>query len=134
VASAFSEASGKTCSRTSARAEDDPEWLGALADGNVSVRTVADVGVGVMTAELRGSAVRFFSAAAFSEFCTAAGADGFGAGGVSRRVGFSTESGRAAGCTAAVAADDEESERWPRIFGIATTATITRTAAAAGTT
>src|SRR5439155_731642 len=84
-----------------------------------------------MTAELRGSAAGFFSAAAFSEFCTAAGADGFGAGGVSRRVGFSTESGRAAGCTAAVAADDEESERWPRIFGSATTATITRKAAAA---
>src|SRR2546430_17298258 len=92
------------------------------------------VGVGVMTAELRGSAAGFFSAAAFSEFFTAAGADGFGAGGVSRRVGFSTESGRTAGCTAAVAADDEGSERWPRIFGGAPTARITRKAAATGNT
>ena len=53
------------------------EWLGAFADGSESVRTAADVGVGVMTAELRGSAAGFFSAAALSEFCTTAGADGF---------------------------------------------------------
>src|SRR5437667_7025107 len=132
VARALPEASGRICSSTSPREGDDAELLGAFADGNVSVRTAA--GVGVVTAEPRGSGAALFTAAALSEFCVAAGGDGFGAGAVSRRAGFSTGSGCTSGCTAAVAADDEESERWPRIFGSAKAATIIRSPAAKGTT
>src|SRR5258708_24433616 len=87
VARAFAETSGKPCSRTSPRAGDDAKALGAFADGNVPVRTEA--GVGAATGELCGCAVGFFSAAVFSEFCVADGADGFEAGGISRRAGCS---------------------------------------------
>src|SRR5713226_4907238 len=132
VARAFAETSGKICSRTSPRAGEAAEALGAFADGSVPVRTEA--GDGVATGELCGWATVFFSAAAFSEFCVADVADGFGAGGVSRRTGSSTGFGWAAGGADAVAAVDEESERWPRIFGSARMATITRSAAATGTT
>src|SRR5260370_1551886 len=131
VARAFSETSGKTCSRTSARAGDDAGTLGALAAGNVSVR--AEAGVGVATGELCGCATGFFSAAACREFCVAAGEDGFGADAVWRRAGCSTRFGCAAGGAEACEADDEESERWPRIFGSAMMATIIRSTAAAGT-
>src|SRR5260370_16551246 len=94
VARALSEASGKICSRTSPRAEEDAEALGAFsdgadgADGSVSVRTEA--GVGAATGELSGFAPFFFSAAAFSAFFVAGGADGFGAAGLSRRARSST--------------------------------------------
>src|SRR5260370_6291688 len=92
VARALSEASGKICSRTSPRAEEDAEALGAFsdgadgADGSVSVRTEA--GVGAATGELSGFAAFFFSAAAFSAFCVAGGAGGFGAAGRSRPAGL----------------------------------------------
>src|SRR6267143_1518825 len=128
VARAFSETSGKISSRTSPRSEDDAEALGAFADGNVSVRTEA--GVGAASAELSGSAARFFWAV-FSESRVA---DGSEAARVSRRAGCSIASGCAAGWAEAVEADDEPSERWPRIFGSAKMATITRSTAATGTT
>src|SRR5216684_767309 len=132
VARAFAETSGKTWSRTSPRARADAEVLGAFAGGNVLVRTEA--GVGVATCEVCGCAAVFFPAAVFSEFCVAGGADFFGAGVVSRRAGCSTGI-----CWAAVGADvaevdDEESDRWPRIFGNAKMATRTRRTAATGTT
>src|SRR5260370_33608101 len=94
VARALSEASGKICSRTSPRAEEDAEALGAFsdgadgADGSVSVHTEA--GVGAATGELSGFAAFFFSADAFSAFCVAGGADGFAASGLSRRPGRAT--------------------------------------------
>src|SRR5712692_6704855 len=132
VPRAFAEASGKICSRTSPRAGDEAEALGAFADGNVSVRTEAVVGA--VTGELCGCAAVFFSAAAFSEFCVADVADGFGVGGVSRPAGRSAGFCCAAGGAEAVAAVDEESERWPRIFGSARMATITKSPAATGTT
>src|SRR5713101_9670476 len=132
VASALSEAWGKTCSRTSARAADGAEALGVFADGKVSVRTEA--GVGAATGELCGCATVFFSAVVFSESSFGGAADVFGAGPTPRRAGCSTALGCAAGCTAAVAAEDEDSERRPRILGSAIIATITRSPAAAGTT
>src|SRR6266851_3634715 len=132
VARAFSETSGKICSRTSPRAEDDAEALGAFADGKVSVRTAARAGAA--TGELSGCATGFFSAAAVSEFCVAVDADGFGADGASRRAGCSIGFGCAAGGAEAVEEGEEASERWPRIFGSAKIATITRIAAATGTT
>src|SRR6267378_3854818 len=132
VASAFAEASGKTCSSTSARAAEGAEALGAFADAKVPVRTEA--GVGVATGELCGCATVFFSAVAFSEFDFGSAADGFGAGGTSRRAGCSRALGCAAGWTAAVAAEDDDSGRRPRIFGSAIIATITRSPAATGTT
>src|SRR5260370_42430960 len=101
VARALAEASGKSCSRTSPRAEEEAEALGAFsdgadgADGSVSVRTEA--GVGAATGELSGFGAFFFSAAAFSAFCVAGGADGFGAAGLSRRAGCSTGFGCAEG-------------------------------------
>src|SRR5467141_1230038 len=129
VARAFAEASGKTCSSTSARAAEGAEALGAFADAKVPVRTEA--GVGVATGELCGCATVFFSAVAFSEFDFGSAADGFGAGGTSRRAGCL----RALGCwTAAVAAEDDDSGRRPRIFGSAIIATITRSPATTGTT
>src|ERR1700687_1120655 len=88
VARALSETSGKTWSRTSPRAGEDAAARGAFADGNVSVRTAARVLAA--TGELSGCFTGFFSAAVFSEFCVADGADGFGAGGDSRRAGCST--------------------------------------------
>ena len=89
--------------------EDEDEALGALAafaDGNVSVRT--DAGVGVATGELFGCAVEelggntsFFSAVAFRELCFAADgadcADGLEAWAISRREGCSTGFGGAVG-------------------------------------
>src|SRR2546421_8760579 len=75
VARAFSETSGKIWSRTSPRAEDEAEALGAFADGKTSVRTAA--GVGVASGELGGWAAGFFSAAVFSELRVAAGGGGF---------------------------------------------------------
>src|SRR6267378_559785 len=131
VARAFSETSGKISSRTSPRSGDDAEALGAFADGNVPVRTEA--GVGAASAELSGSAARFFSAV-FSESRVVDVADGSEAARVSRRAGSSIVSGCPAGGAEAVEADDEASERWPRIFGSAKMATITRSTAATGTT
>src|SRR5260370_16540987 len=80
LASDFHEASGKTCSRTSARVAECAEAprvfelgaveLGAFADGKVSVRTEA--GVGVATGEGCGCATivlsGFFSGAIFGGF------------------------------------------------------------------
>jgi hypothetical protein len=88
--------------------------LGAFTDGNVSVRTEAGVGLvtgelfGCATEELGGSDTGFFSAPVFSGLSFAAGADGFGAGGVSRPAGCSTGFAPVA---EDVEADDEESER-----------------------
>src|SRR6266481_5721351 len=96
VASAFAEASGKTCSSTSARAAEGAEAFGAFSFG--------------------------------------AAADGFGPGGASRCAGCSTALGWVAGWTAAEAAEDEDSERRPRILGNAKIATMTRSPAATGTT
>src|SRR6266851_4077470 len=132
VARAFSETSGKICSRTSPRAEEDAGVLGAFAEGKVSVRTAARAGVA--TGELSGCGTGFFSAAAVSESCVADVADGLGPDGVSRRAGCSIGFGCAAGGAAAVEEGEEASERWPRIFGSAKIATITRNAAARGTT
>src|SRR5882762_6773930 len=114
LARAFSETSGKISSRTSPRSEEDAEALGAFADGNVPVRTEA--GVGAASAELSGSAIRFFSAV-FSESRVADVADGS----EDPRPSFRRFVVRCNGlCPArgaeAVAADDEASERWPRIF------------------
>ena len=140
VARAFAEASGKIWSRTSPRAEDETGVLGAFADGNVSVRTeagigaAADEGFGCAAGEVLGGAPVFFSAAAFSEFCFAEGADGFGGGGISRCEGCSTSFGGAATGAEDAEAEDEESGRWPRIFGSTMTATIIRSTAPAGTT
>src|SRR3981189_3858882 len=114
VARAFSETSGKSSSRTSPRSEDDAEALGAFADGNVSVRTEA--GVGAASAELSGSAERFFSAV-FSESRFADVADGSEAARVSRRAGCSIASDCAAGGAEAVEADDERPGGWPGTFG-----------------
>src|SRR5260370_33905481 len=84
VARAFAETSGKTWSRTSPRAGDDAEVLGAFAGGNVSVRTEA--GVGAATCEVCGCAAVFFPAAVFSEFCVAGGAELFWACAASPRA------------------------------------------------
>src|SRR6266849_1085992 len=132
VARAVGEASGKIWSRTSPRAGGDVEPLGAFADGIVSVRTEA--GTGVVTGELCGGAEGFFSAAVFTEFCLADGTGGFAADAVPRRAGCSTGFGCSAGTAADVEADDEESERWPRILGSARMATMTNSPAATGTT
>src|SRR6267378_6264008 len=132
VARALSETSGRTSSRTSPRAGEDAVVFGAFADGKVSVRTTA--GVRAATGELSGRAAVFFSAAVFSEFCVADGADVFRADEVSRRTGCSIRFGVPAGCAGAAEADDEESERWPRIFGSAMMAKITNSTAATGTT
>ena len=105
------------------------EVLGAFADEKVSVRTEA--GVGAAGGGSCGVGAVFFSAAGFTAFC---GADGFGDGGVARRAGGSTAVDEAAAGAVAVEAEEEESERWPRIFGSAKIATITRRAAATGTT
>src|SRR6266481_7901658 len=140
-ASAFPEASGKTCSRTSARVAECAEAvveveLGALADGKVSVCTEAGVGLatgaasGCATMFFSGFFSGFFSAVAFGEFDFGGAADGFGAGGTSRRAGCST----ALGCAAAVEAEEDDSGRRPRIFGSAKIATMTRSPAATGTT
>src|ERR1700674_4004969 len=133
VARAFSETSGKISSRTSPRSEVDAEALGAFADGNVSVRTEAELGAASASAELCGSAARFFSAV-FSESRVADVADGSEAAWLSRRAGCSVGFGCAAGGAEAVEAGDEASERWPRIFGSAKMPTITRSTAATGTT
>lgn len=98
----------------------------------VSVRTA--VGVGGGTDELCGAAEGFLSAVVFSEFCVVEAADGFEAGGISRRAGGSTDFGCATGGAEAVAADEEESGRCPSIFGSAKMATITNSPAATGTT
>src|SRR6266481_4673505 len=132
VARAFAEALGKIWSRTSPREGEDDVARGALADGNVSVRTEAVVGVAPLG--LDSGAAGFFSAALFSELCLADGADGFEAGAISRRVGWSTAFGCSAAVAAEVEADDEESGRWPRIFGSARRATMTKSPAATGTT
>src|SRR5260370_26912919 len=101
VARAFSEALGKIWSRTSPREGEDDVARGALADGNVSVRTEAVVAVAPLG--LDSGAAGFFSAAVFSELCLADGRDGFEAGAISRRAGWST----AFGWSAAVAAEGE---------------------------
>src|SRR5882757_1612194 len=113
VARAFSEALGKIWSRTSPREGEDDAATGALADGNVSVRTEA--AVGVATGKLGCATTGFFSVAVFSELCLADGADGFEAGANSRRAGWSTGFGSSAAVAAEVEADDEESGRCPRI-------------------
>src|SRR5258708_27346176 len=99
VARAFSETSGKISSRTSPRSEDDAEALGAFADGNVSVRTEA--GVGAASAELSGSAARFFSAgfqgAFFAELAARSETPP-----VSRRAGWPIASASAARAAEAV--------------------------------
>src|SRR5260370_11949263 len=113
LASDFHEASGKTCSRTSARVAECAEAprvfelgaveLGAFADGKVSVRTEA--GVGVATGEGCGCATivlsGFFSGVIFGEFDFGGAADGFGAGGASLRAGC----GAALGCAAGLGAE-----------------------------
>src|SRR5260370_42335365 len=132
VARGCSETWGKICSRTSPRAEEDGVVLGAFAEGKVSVRTAARAGVA--TGELSGCGTGFFSAAAVSEFCVAVDADGLGADGVSRRAGCSIGFGSATGGAEAVEEGGEGSGRWPRSFGSAKIATITRSAAARGTT
>src|SRR2546421_908154 len=132
VARAFSETSGRVSSRTSPRAEDEAEALGAFADGKTSVRTAA--GIGVACGELGGCAAGFFSAADFSELRVAAGGDGFDSGGVSRSAGCSTSFGGPAGWAEAVAEDGGDSGRWPRVFGSTRMATITKNPAATGTT
>src|SRR5258708_29195866 len=114
VARAFSETWGKICSRTSPRAEEDAEVLGAFAEGKVSVRTAARAAVA--TGELSGCAAGFFSAAAVSEFCVADVADGLGADGVSRRAGCSIGFGCAAGGGEAGGEGEEAAGRWPRVF------------------
>src|SRR2546427_2842228 len=114
VARALPEAPGRICSSTSPPGGDDAELLGAFADGNVSVRTAA--GVGVVTAEPRGSGAALFTAAALSEFCVAAGGGGLGAGAGFPRAGVLTGSGWTFGCTAAGAADDEKAGRWAKGF------------------
>src|SRR6267143_5709700 len=91
VLRAFSVASGNTCSRTSPCVGEAAEDFGALADGNVSVRSTAGAGAGAAADEVRVEAGElggdvgavFFSALAFSEF----GAASF-AGGVSRCAGW----------------------------------------------
>src|SRR2546421_10869177 len=95
VARAFSETSGKIWSRTSPRAEDEAEALGAFADGKTSVRTAA--GVGVASGELGGWAAGFFSAAVFSELRVAAGGGGFDSGGGLRNGRGSAQFGGAPG-------------------------------------
>src|SRR5260370_29271633 len=115
VARAFAETSGKTWSRTSPRAGDDAEVLGAFAGGNVSVRTEA--GVGAATCEVWGCAAVFFPAAVFSEFCVAGGADFFGAGVGLRRARCSGGILWVAGGADVAEGDDEEKDRWPRGFG-----------------
>src|SRR6266446_5382887 len=115
VLRAFSEASGKTCSRTSPCAGEAAEDFGALADGNVSVRSTAGAGVGAVAEDARVGAgelgrdvsAGFLSAPAFSEF----GAAGFAGGGVSRCAGWPAGFGGEAGCSAAVEADEEDSGR-----------------------
>src|SRR5260370_38712670 len=128
VARGFSEGLGKVWARASAREGEDDLARAALADGNVSVRTEAVVAVAPLG--LDSGAAGFFSAAVFSELCLADGADGFEAGAISRRAGWAT----AFGCSGAVAAqveeDDEESGRWPRSFGSARRATMTKRPAA----
>src|SRR5882724_12230791 len=107
VLRAFSETSGNTWSKTSPCAGETAEGFGALADGNVSVRSAARAEAGAATdderagaAELGGSACAgFFSAPAFREFAAA----GF-AGGVSRCAGWAPGFGEEAGCPAAVEA------------------------------
>ena len=141
VSRAFWGASGRIWSRTSPRAEgdavedtvDEAGALGASADEKVSVRTEA--GVGAAGGGVCGVGAGFFSGAAFNDFC---GADGFGDGGVAARraggeAGVADDSDEVE-AGAAVEAEEEESERWPRIFGSAKMATITRRAAATGTT
>src|ERR1700730_1974171 len=132
VARALSETSGRTSSRTSPCAGEDAVVRGAFAEGKVSVRTAARVLAA--TGELSGRAAGFFSTAVFSDFCGADDADVFGAGGVSRRTGCSTGLGVPAGRAGAAEADDEESERWPRIFGSAMMPKITSSTAATGRT
>src|SRR5260370_38695224 len=131
AARGFPEADGKTWWRSSPPAGDDAGTLGALAAGNVSVR--AEAGVGVATGELCGCATGFFSAAACRQFCVAAGEDGFGADAVWGRAGCLTRFGWAAGGAGACEADDEESERWPRVFGSALMAAVISSRAAEGT-
>src|ERR1700720_1617359 len=115
VARARSEALGKIWSSTSPREGEDDVATGALADGNVSVRTEAVVGVA--TLGLDSGAAGFFSVAVFSELCLADGADGFETGAISRRASWSNGFGCSAAVAADVEADDEESGRWPRLFG-----------------
>src|SRR5258708_39692594 len=112
VARAFSETSGKICSRTSPRAEEDAVVLGAFAEGKVSVRTAARAGVA--TGELSGCGTGFFSAAAVSEVCVAVDADGLGADGVSRRAGCSLGSGWPPGRAEAGAGGARQSGRRAR--------------------
>ncbi len=69
----------------------------------------AAAGIGAATGELLGGGAEFFSAEAFSEFCFVDGADGFGAGEISRREGCSTAFDGAAAEVEDAAADDEES-------------------------
>src|SRR3989442_13478180 len=108
VARGLPEASGRICSSTSPREGDDAELLGAFADGNVSVRTAA--GVGVVTAEPRGSGAALFTAAALSEFCVAAGGGRFGGGGGFPRPGVFAGQGCSSWLTAAGGAGEQEAE------------------------
>ena len=112
--------------------EDEEGVLGAFADGNLSVRTEA--GVGVVIGELFGCATVFFSTVVFGEFFAGGGTDGLGAGGISRREGCSAGFDGAAAGAEDVEADDEESGSRLRIFGSAKIATIIRSTAPAGTT
>src|SRR5882724_10324625 len=107
VASAFAEASGKTCSSTSARAAEGAEAFGAFADAKVPVRTEAGVGAATGC----GCATVFFSGVVFGEFSFGAAADGFGPGGASRCAGCSTALGWVAGWTAAEAAKDSRQRK-----------------------
>src|SRR5580693_5771319 len=94
VALAFSEASGKTWSRTSPRAGEAAEVFGATAEGKVSVRRAA---VEVAAAgERSGSSTGFVFATALDGFCVSDFAADFVAGPASVRVGCSTGFGAAA--------------------------------------
>src|SRR6266853_4151955 len=132
VASAPGEASGKIWSRTSPREEGGAAALRSLADGNVPVRTAAVAEAG--TGKACGCVAGFFSAAAFSELRGSDAGDGFPPAGTSPRVACSAGFAGAVVAAVVVEADEEESGRWPRIFGRAMTATIIRSTAATGTT
>ena len=114
VPRAFSETSGKTWSRTSPCAGEAAEDFGALADGNVSVRSAAGAGAAAAADGERAGAdelggddsAGFFSALAFSEFDAADFA-----GAVSRCAGWAAGFDGEAGCAAAVEAEEEDSGR-----------------------
>src|SRR5437899_389423 len=137
VARAFSETSGKTCSRISPRAEGAAEDSGAFADGNVPVRREAGAGAataadGVEPGERSASSAVFFPGAVF--VTAALAEEAFEGGGACRRAGCDCDFGWAAGWAGPVEAEEEGSGRRLRIFGSARMVTTTNMAASTGTT